>query len=77
MKVKVLLFGVLAEEAGLEEMEIPSVKTVDDLKHSIISRYPAFNKYKFNISVNKTLVKGNPELTDGDEVALLPPFAGG
>ncbi|MDT8400539.1 MAG: MoaD/ThiS family protein [Bacteroidales bacterium] len=77
MKIKVLLFGVLAEKAGKEEMEVEKVSSLEGLKKHIIEQYPSFEDYKFNISLNQTLVKGDIKLQDGDEVALLPPFAGG
>jgi len=77
MKVRVLLFGVLAEEAGRQELEIDNTGSIDSLKQHLLTQYPSFGDYKFNISVNHTLVRGNKELAEGDEVALLPPFAGG
>jgi molybdopterin converting factor small subunit len=29
------------------------------------------------VSVNNEITADNPDLKDGDEIALLPPFAGG
>jgi molybdopterin converting factor small subunit len=77
MKVKVLLFGILAEEAGRNEIELDSVSSLEDLRKHMLAQYPSFADNKFNISVNKTLTRGNKKLSDGDEIALLPPFAGG
>ena len=77
MKVKVLLFGKLAEEAGRHELELDKISSLEDLKKQVLAQYPSFADNKFNISVNQTLVRGNKKLADGDEIALLPPFAGG
>ncbi|HDZ41819.1 MAG TPA: MoaD/ThiS family protein [Bacteroidetes bacterium] len=77
MKIRVLLFGVLAEEAGRQELELDNVSSLDGLKKQMIAQYPSFADYKFNISVNHALARGNKNLHEGDEVALLPPFAGG
>jgi molybdopterin converting factor small subunit len=33
--------------------------------------------YNFRVSVNNEITADNPDLKDGDEIALLPPFAGG
>lgn len=77
MKIRLLLFGVLAEKAGTEELEIDDVRNLEDLRKEINRRYPDFNDHKYNFSVNRSLVRGNKVLKGGDEVALLPPFAGG
>lgn len=77
MKIKVLLFGILSEEAGIEEMEIENISGTGKLLEHLRGKYPSFANYKFRISVNQTLIKGNKKLQEGDEVALLPPFAGG
>lgn len=77
MKTKVLLFGILAEKAGSNELEIEGVKSLDELKKHISEKHPSFSGYKYRISVNQSLADEDVSLADGDEVALLPPFAGG
>lgn len=77
MKIKVLLFGILAEKAGIDEIELEDIKSINSLTKYFITRYPPFADYKFFISVNQTLVNGDKRLNEGDEIALLPPFAGG
>ena len=77
MKTKVLLFGILAEEAGLSELEVDNVSSLDELKKQIIEKYPSFSGYKYRISVNHSLVDDDVRLNADDELALLPPFAGG
>ncbi len=77
MKIKVLLFGILAEKAGRTEMEVENIDSSDALTDHLTSKYPSFADYKFRISVNQILINGNKKFRDGDEVALLPPFAGG
>lgn len=77
MTIRVLLFGVLAEEAGRQELELDNVSSLDSLKKNVLAQYPSFAAHKFNISVNQTLARGNKKLAEGDEVALMPPFAGG
>ncbi|MDZ7738219.1 MAG: MoaD/ThiS family protein [Bacteroidales bacterium] len=77
MKIKVLLFGILAEKAGSAELEIENISTLKEMKKHIIEKFPSFASYKYRISLNQSLVDGNVSLADGDELALLPPFAGG
>jgi molybdopterin converting factor small subunit len=33
--------------------------------------------YNYRVSLNNVLTDNDPLLNDGDEVALMPPFAGG
>ncbi|MFO7852543.1 MAG: MoaD/ThiS family protein [Bacteroidota bacterium] len=77
MKIKVLLFGILSEEAGIEEAEVENISSTVKLLEHLTGKYPSFTNYKFRISVNQTLISGDKKLEEGDEVALLPPFAGG
>jgi len=39
--------------------------------------FPSLSQYTFQFAVNKEKVNDNVSLNDHDEVALLPPFAGG
>ena len=77
MKVKVLLFGVLAEKAGKSVIEVEKVKDLDALLKHIYSHYPEMESLSFQVSHNHDLVTENVVFKNGDEVALLPPFAGG
>jgi molybdopterin synthase sulfur carrier subunit len=77
MQVKVLFFGVLSEVAGTDCRHYNEVGSVNDLKIRILDEYPEIENYNYRISLNNTITTGNGLLKDGDEVALLPPFAGG
>jgi len=77
MKIKVLFFGVLAEVAGTAGQNYGKVKSFNDLIQMIKDDYPEFVNYNYRISVNNEIINNDPLLNDGDEVALLPPFAGG
>jgi molybdopterin synthase sulfur carrier subunit len=77
MKVKVLFFGVLTDITGTSFKQYSEVKDISDLKHRIIDDFPQVVHYDYRISLNNELIYNNPELKDDDEVALLPPFAGG
>ncbi len=77
MKIQVLLFGVLAEKAGESKIIIEKMKDIESLKEYMFTKFPDFKNLTFQISVNQSLIHENMPLKDGDEVAFLPPFAGG
>jgi molybdopterin converting factor small subunit len=77
MEIKVLFFGVLAEVTMINCKHYSGVKSFEDLKGRIEDEFPEIVHYNFRYSVNNVLVDNNPVLTEGGEVALMPPFAGG
>jgi molybdopterin synthase sulfur carrier subunit len=77
MEVKVLFFGVLAEVSGTSIKHYRDVKSIGDLKLRIQDDFPEIVHYNFRLSVNSEITDNNKLLKSGDEVALLPPFAGG
>jgi len=74
--VKVLFFGVLTEVTGKKEEQF-SVGDLDSLVNHLKSKYLLFADYNFVIAVNRSVIKSNVLLNHGDEVAFMPPFAGG
>ncbi|CAN5366211.1 hypothetical protein BH23BAC2_BH23BAC2_22810 [soil metagenome] len=78
MKVTVKYFGVIAESAGKNEevLELEQGLSVKNLKDQQIKKYQIQDAESVQIAVNQNLDK-EVELKDGDEVAFLPPFAGG
>jgi molybdopterin synthase sulfur carrier subunit len=77
MQVKVLFFGVLADVTGTNCKHFNDVKSIGDLQLRIQDDFPEVVHYKYRISLNNALIDSDPLLNNGDEVALIPPFAGG
>ena len=77
MQVKVLFFGVLSEVAGTDCRHYSDVKSVNDLRLRILDEIPEIEHYNYRISLNNEIINSDMSLKDNDEVALLPPFAGG
>ncbi len=77
MKIKLLTFGVFGDLTGKSCHELTGMKTVTDIETYLKESYPETQKFKYKIAVNTKVVDGSKELSDGDEVAILPPFAGG
>lgn len=77
MKIDVLFFGILTEVTGSSKLEVNDVKDIESLTTYLKKQFPAFSNYAYQVSVNHKLMKENAALNDKDEVAYLPPFAGG
>ena len=79
MKVKLLFFGALTDIVGMQEETIDVDDNLDItyLNLDLLSRYPSLSNFKYKIALNKVVVDKDQKLRDGDEVAFLPPFAGG
>ena len=77
MKVKVLLFGILSERADTSKFIVEDVKDKNELMQKIAMEYSFLKKTNYLIAVNQEVINNNIVLRDGDEIALMPPFAGG
>jgi len=77
MQVEVKYFGMLAEitDCNTEQLVISS-QDVSGLKEALLDKYPDFKNKDFRIAQNHGLVEDTALLT-GQEIAVLPPFAGG
>lgn len=81
MRVRVLYFASFRDAAGRgeETREIPSGSRVADLWAVLSSEIPYLGKFPAAppVAVNRAYVGVGTALTEGDEVAFLPPVAGG
>ena len=77
MEISVLFFGVLAEVTGTDRKHYKGIKSYGDLKHRIEDDFPEIVHYNFRIAVNSKILNDDPLLRQDDEVAYIPPFAGG
>jgi molybdopterin converting factor small subunit len=76
-KIKILLFGVLAQKANAGEVFLPFEADTNHLLVNFGEKFPELAGQKFTVAINKKIISGNTELHEGDEIALLPPFSGG
>lgn len=78
MKVSVKYFGMIAEAAGRngEVLEVAQGISAKELKDQQIEKYRIPDAESVQLAVNQNL-DNEVELKEGDEVAFLPPFAGG
>ncbi len=80
MRIRLLLFAQFRDIAGANEVDLnlPDGATVGDLVRQLrgearwahLSKAPA-------VAVNRAYAPLTVQLADGDEVALIPPVAGG
>ena len=77
MTIKVKYFGQIAEVTGIQEEFVKfNAVTVMELVAKLSQKYPDLEKKSFQMAQNKELVSLDSKVT-GDEIAFLPPFAGG
>lgn len=78
IKLKIIYFGMIAEATGLQQEElIFSENLLEMLDRALQKKYPQIATLNYQFAVNKSIEREDFKLTDGDEIALLPPFAGG
>lgn len=74
--MEVLLFGLIAEKAGTDRLSI-SARDTRDLKQALEERIEGLSSLSYALAVDRKITRDNVELNGSEEIALLPPFAGG
>ena len=80
MTIKILTFGIARDIIGksLFEMTFTEGGTVEQLKAQLLEKYPRFgNLASLMIAVNEEYGQEDTVLNEKDDIALIPPVAGG
>lgn len=81
MQVRVLFFAVFRERLrrDAEQLELAAGARVADAVAALAARYPDVDKLRgrFRVAVNQDFADDDRALAEGDELALIPPVAGG
>jgi molybdopterin synthase catalytic subunit len=81
MTLEVLFFASYGDLVGAPSVsvDLPDGATVADLVDTVRGRDEAFGRLPAHpaVAVNRTVVAHRHPLAEGDEVAFLPPVAGG
>lgn len=76
MRIKIILFGKLADIAGGSVL-VDNVADTDSLINALHKDHPGLANTKYVIAVDKQLINENTSLNKNSIIALLPPFSGG
>jgi molybdopterin converting factor subunit 1 len=81
VRIRVLFFGVLRDVTGLREdsIEVPEGGLAASVFDHYSARFPRLGEMSKNIAlaVNQKFCAPSEALSDGDELAFLPPVSGG
>ncbi|MFQ5459675.1 MAG: MoaD/ThiS family protein [Anaerolineae bacterium] len=79
MSVTVRLFAAFSEAVGATRLAVSVADgtTVGKLWDRLVSEHPDLRRYPPSAAVNATFAQRDTVVTDGDDVAFLPPVSGG
>ena len=79
MNVRVHFFGMIAEalNSSLHIMENYEGLTIGDVERDLLALYPQLEKFSYQVALDRKLVHRSTPLLIDNEIAILPPFAGG
>ena len=82
MRIKLLLFAGCREAVGTKELELElpgTVSTVAGAMEVILERFPQLRGISKSLALarNAEYVGGDASISEGDELAIIPPVSGG
>ncbi|MFH0761481.1 MAG: MoaD/ThiS family protein [Bacteroidota bacterium] len=77
--VNILFLGPLRDITGTPGETLSGLDSLPEILDHLRHKYPGINTVYFQVSLNRNLIPDSqyPVPADEDEIALLPPFAGG
>lgn len=78
MTFKISYLGMFVDQTGKTDEEISTQGAkLSQLRQAVFSKYPILEDLPHNFVVNHEIVHDDIDIKAEDEIALLPPFAGG
>lgn len=81
MRIRLRLFASFREifNSGEVDYELPDGATAQSLLDDLFSRYPELERFRGHVvvTINRQASPLTAAITEGDEVAILPPVSGG
>lgn len=74
--MEVLLFGIIAEKADADRIQVDA-SSISELRTALVAQIPDLDRMSYAIAVDRAVVLTDRALSGTEEIALLPPFAGG
>lgn len=74
--MEVLLFGSIAEKVGADRLDVQA-DSIGALRKALCSRIPDLDRMRYAIAVDRRVIHDDQALAGTEEIAVLPPFAGG
>jgi len=76
MTLNIKYFGMISEHTKCDSETI-EIEAILNLRDYFESRFPNLNKFNYKIAINQQITDELDANTTENEIALLPPFAGG
>jgi sulfur-carrier protein len=77
MEINILAFGKIADLTATRAWKMQGVHSTAELRQQLEATYPALRGMRYALALNKKIITADTPLSDGAELALLPPFSGG
>lgn len=79
MMLTLKYFGAVADvtQKQKEQLHFEAAGSIENVRLQLEANYPEIKKLSYAFAINQSIAKGNETLKENDELALLPPFAGG
>jgi len=79
MKVKLLCFGISKDILGSSELSMDVQATsVKELKEELCANYPEFERLSsLRFAVDESYQEDDFSLSEGQQIAIIPPVSGG
>jgi MoaE-MoaD fusion protein len=81
VQIRVLFFGIIRDVVGLREdrLDVPAGSSLASVFESYAGRFPALRGMASSVvlALNQEFAPPSSAVSDGDEVAFLPPVSGG
>jgi molybdopterin converting factor small subunit len=81
--LNILYFGSIRDITGISTETVSHSGTLQEILNDLKIRYPGIQGTRFQVSLNRRIIQPEDmnsiatQPLEGDEIALLPPFAGG
>jgi molybdopterin converting factor small subunit len=77
IRIHLKAFGMLAEKMGTDSLEIENPGSSEVLKRQLLAQFPELKDMTFRMALDRKVLQADTDISQGQEIALLPPFSGG